>query len=129
MQTKYPFFTHIAVVEEDYKNTAGDKMSTDIIAILIYILYIYYVKRTSVEDMQRPLTVSDLQLTLCRYIYKLCCSRWPEYGRVDRFVKRPKTVWKGLELQIDGTLFQKRTLMYRRASRSCVRPPRCKTHK
>lgn len=68
MQTKYSFFTHIAVVEEDYKNTAGDKISTDIIAILIYILYIYYVKQTRVEDRQRPLTVSDLQLTLCRYI-------------------------------------------------------------
>jgi len=50
MRTNYPFFTHTAVVEEDYKNTAGDKMSTDIIAILIYTLYIYNVKRTSADE-------------------------------------------------------------------------------
>lgn len=69
---------------------------------------------------QRSLAVSDLWLTLCRYIlYMLCGSLWPEYGRVDRFVKRPKTVWKGLELQIDEPLFQKRAVIHRRARRLC----------
>lgn len=86
-------------------------------------------KRKSAENSQRSLAVSDLWLTLCRYIiYNLCGSRWLEYGRVHLFVKRPKTVWKGLELQIDGPLFQKRTVIHRRSSDLCQRLHRRKPH-
>lgn len=66
--------------------------------------------------------MSDLWLWLTLYIiYNLCGSWLPEYARVDRFVKHPKTVWKGLELQIEEPLFQKRTAIYLRTSRLCPR--------
>jgi len=111
---------------------SGDKISTDKIAILIYTLYIIYnVKRTSAENRQRSLAVSDLRLTLCRYIYILYTLQftvawiWP---------CRPicKTSENGLErIRITNRrtlIFQKRTVIYRRVSHLCPRLHRRKTH-